>query len=211
MEQFNKKEFFEEYYQGDMYGLENAEEQMLSIARDVYAKEKANQTNLRISYAEVQRIAEELCEQEIKITKIQTMIKFVKELCIIFVETETTKYASDYYNMAFELYNKAFNDLMDLLGITDQDFKNFENGVDDTIYSKHNRPISRKATTEEIDKYLGFEKSVDNSGALQEYLRLEEKYANHDVDFCLICDYESGFFQNINIIETGKYILVYNN
>lgn len=211
MEQFNKKEFFEEYSQGDIYGLENAEEQVLSIAKDLYEKMKENQRNIKISYEEVQKIADELCEKEEKITEIQVMIKFVKELNSIYVETETTDYASNYNSMAFELYNQAFNDLMDLLGITDQDFEDFNNGVDNTIYSKHNRPISRQATTEEIDRYLWFDKGLDNSGALKEYWELEKEYSNQDVDFCLRSNFESGLFQNINIIKTGKYLLVYDN
>lgn len=127
MKQFNKKEFFEEYSQGDIYALENAEKQISIMKKDLYEKMKKNQRNIKISYKEVQEKADKLCAEEEKITKIQEMIKFVKKLNSIYVETETTNYASNYNSMAFELYNKVFNDLMDLLNITDLDFKNFNN------------------------------------------------------------------------------------
>ena len=123
MEQFNKKEFFEEYSQGDIYGLENAEKQIRTITSDLYKKMETNTKNIKISYKEVQKIADQLCAEEEKLQKIQVMIKFVKELNSIYVETETTDYASEYNSLAFELYNQAFNDLMDLLNITDKDFK----------------------------------------------------------------------------------------
>ena len=124
---FNKKEFFEEYNIGEIYALENAEKQILIIKKDLYEKMKENQRNIKISYKKVQEKADKLCAEEEKITKIQEMIKFVKKLNSIYVETETTNYASNYNSMTFELYNKAFNDLMNLLNISDQDFVIFNN------------------------------------------------------------------------------------
>lgn len=152
MEMFNKKEFFEEYNRGEIYALENAEKQILIIKKDLYEKMKENQRNIKISYKEVQEKADKLCAEEEKITKIQEMIKFVKKLNSIYVETETTNYASNYNSITFELYNKAFNDLMNLLNISDQDFVIFNNK---SIYEEIIEDFDL-----ELLKKLAFEKNV---------------------------------------------------
>lgn len=76
-------------------------------------------------------------------------------------------------------------------------------------FSKQGRIINRKANDTEIKIYLGLEDIVDNFGAVQEYIKFEEKYFNQDVDFCLLCDIESNFIEPTNIIEKGKYIIVF--
>lgn len=79
-----------------------------------------------------------------------------------------------------------------------------------TRHSKDNRIINRKTTKEEVSIYLGLDTSIDNDKILKEYWKLEKEYLNKNVDFCLKCDFESGFIENINIIKTGKYLFVYN-
>lgn len=123
MLEINKKEFFENFNQGDIIGLDNLEKQLRSILAEVHDNMKANVENEKIVNTGV---ADILCEMEIDITKKLTLLSFVKSLNYIFVETETTKLASDYYNMAYELYHKALNDLFNLVGIEDKDFEIYQ-------------------------------------------------------------------------------------
>lgn len=123
MLEINKKEFFEEFNQGDIIGLDNLEKQLRSILAEVYDNMKANVKNEKIVNTGIANI---LCEMEIDLTKKLTLLQYVKETNNIFVETETTKYASDYYDLAYELYHKALNDLFDLVGITEEDFKIYQ-------------------------------------------------------------------------------------
>ena len=76
-------------------------------------------------------------------------------------------------------------------------------------FSKQGRAITRKATDREIDMYLGLEKDIDNSGAIKEYKQFENKYYNQNVEFCLLGEIESGLIKPTNIIEKGKYIIVF--
>ncbi|MGM9544100.1 MAG: hypothetical protein ACI3T9_03885 [Romboutsia timonensis] len=76
-------------------------------------------------------------------------------------------------------------------------------------FSKQGRAINRKATDREIDMYLGLEKDIDNSGTIKEYKQFENKYYNQNVEFCLLCDIESGLIKPTNIIEKGKYLVVF--
>ena len=57
--------------------------------------------------------------------------------------------------------------------------------------------------------YLGLEKDIDNSKAIKEYKQFENKYYNQNVEFCLLCDIESRLIKPTNIIEKGKYIIVF--
>lgn len=123
MLEINKKEFFENFNQGDIIGLDNLEKQLKSILAEVHDNMKANVKNEKIINNGVANI---LCEMEIDITKKLTLLSFVKSLNYIFVETETTKFASDYYNMAYELYHKALNDLFNLVNIEDKDFEIYQ-------------------------------------------------------------------------------------
>ena len=45
--------------------------------------------------------------------------------------------------------------------------------------------------------------------AIKEYKQFENKYYNQNVEFCLLCDIESGLIKPTNIIEKGKYIIVF--
>ena len=76
-------------------------------------------------------------------------------------------------------------------------------------FSKQGRAINRKAKDSEIDMYLGLKKDIDNSKAIKEYKQFENKYYNQNVEFCLLCDIESGLIKPTNIIEKGKYIIVF--
>ena len=123
MLEINKKEFFENFNQGDIIGLDNLEKQLKSILAEVHDNMKANAKNEKIVN---NGIADILCEMEIDITKKLTLLNYVKSLNYIFVETETTKSLSDYYDLAEQLYKKALNDLFSLVGIENKDFELYQ-------------------------------------------------------------------------------------
>lgn len=123
MLEINKKEFFENFNQGDIIGLDNLEKQLKSILAEVHDNMKANVKNEKIVN---NGIADILCEMEIDITKKLTLLDYVKSLNYIFVETETTKSLSDYYDLAEQLYKKALNDLFNLVGIENKDFELYQ-------------------------------------------------------------------------------------
>ena len=123
MLEINKKEFFENLNQGDIIGLDNLEKQLKSILAEVHDNMKANVENEKIVNTGV---ADILCEMEIDITKKLTLLNYVKSLNYIFVETETTKSLSNYYNLAEQLYKKALNDLFNLVGIENKDFEIYQ-------------------------------------------------------------------------------------
>ena len=123
MLEINKKEFFENFNQGDIIGLDNLEKQLKSILAEVHDNMKANAKNEKIVN---NGIADILCEMEIDITKKLTLLDYVKSLNYIFVETETTKSLSDYYDLAEQLYKKALNDLFSLVGIENKDFELYQ-------------------------------------------------------------------------------------
>lgn len=120
MLEINKKEFFENFNQGDIIGLDNLEKQLKSILAEVHDNMKANVENEKIIN---NGVADILCEMETDITKKLTLLNYVKSLNYIFVETETTKFLSNYYNLAEQLYKKALNDLFSLVGIENKDFE----------------------------------------------------------------------------------------
>ena len=124
MLEINKKEFFENFNQGDIIGLDNLEKQLRSILAEIHDNMKANVENEKIVNNSV---ADILCEMEIDITEKLTLLDYVKSLNYIFVETETTKSLNDYYNLAEQLYNKALNDLLTMLNITNKDFEIYAN------------------------------------------------------------------------------------
>lgn len=123
MLEINKKEFFENFNQGDIIGLDNLEKQLKSILAEVHDNMKANVKNEKIIN---NGVADILCEMETDITKKLTLLDYVKSLNYIFVETETTKSLSDYYDLAEQLYKKALNDLFNLVGIESKDFEIYQ-------------------------------------------------------------------------------------
>ena len=123
MLEINKKEFFENFNQGDIIGLDNLEKQLKSILAEVHDNMKANVENEKIVNNGVTDI---LCEMETDITEKLTLLDYVKSLNYIFVETETTKSLNDYYRLAEQLYNKALNDLFSLVGIENKDFEIYQ-------------------------------------------------------------------------------------
>lgn len=123
MLEINKKEFFENFNQGDIIGLDNLEKQLKSILAEVHDNMKANVENEKIINNGIAYI---LCEMEIDITKKLTLLNYVKSLNYIFVETETTKSLSDYYDLAEQLYKKALNDLFSLVNIENKDFEIYQ-------------------------------------------------------------------------------------
>lgn len=123
MLKINKKEFFENFNQGDIIGLDNLEKQLRSILAEVYDNMKSNVKNENIVNTGV---ADILCDMEIDITKKLTLLDYVKSLNYIFVETETTKSLSDYYGLAEQLYKKALNDLFSLVNIVNEDFEIYQ-------------------------------------------------------------------------------------
>lgn len=123
MLEINKKEFFENFNQGDIIGLDNLEKQLKSILAEVHDNMKANVKNEKIIN---NGVADILCEMETDITKKLTLLDYVKSLNYIFVETETTKFLSNYFNLAEQLYNKALNDLFSLVGIENKDFEIYQ-------------------------------------------------------------------------------------
>lgn len=123
MLEINKKEFFENFNQGDIIGLDNLEKQLRSILAEVHNNMKANVKNEKIVNTGV---ADILCEMETDITKKLTLLDYVKSLNYIFVETETTKSLSNYYNLAEQLYKKVLNDLFSLVGIENKDFELYQ-------------------------------------------------------------------------------------
>lgn len=123
MLEINKKEFFENFNQGDIIGLDNLGKQLKSILAEVHDNMKANVKNEKIIN---NGVADILCEMETDITKKLTLLDYVKSLNYIFVETETTKSLNDYFNLAEQLYKKALNDLFSLVGIENKDFKLYQ-------------------------------------------------------------------------------------
>ena len=123
MLEINKKEFFENFNQGDIIGLDNLEKQLKSILAEVHDNMKANVKNGKIIN---NGVADILCEMETDMTKKLTLLDYVKSLNCIFVETETTKFLSNYYNLAEQLYKKALNDLFSLVGIENKDFEIYQ-------------------------------------------------------------------------------------
>ena len=123
MLEINKKEFFENFNQGDIIGLDNLEKQLKSILAEVHDNMKANVKNEKIIN---NGVADILYEMETDITKKLTLLDYVKSLNYIFVETETTKSLSDYYDLAEQLYKKALNDLFNLVGIENKDFELYQ-------------------------------------------------------------------------------------
>lgn len=123
MLEINKKEFFENFNQGDIIGLDNLEKQLKSILAEVHDNMKANVKNEKIIN---NGVADILCEMETDITKKLTLLDYVKSLNYIFVETETTKFLSNYYNLAEQLYKKVLNDLFSLVGIENKDFELYQ-------------------------------------------------------------------------------------
>ena len=124
MLEINKKEFFENFNQGDIIGLDNLEKQLKSILAEVHDNMKANVKNEKIIN---NGVADILCEMEVDITEKLTLLDYVKSLNYIFVETETTKSLNDYFSLAEQLYNKALNDLLTMLNITNKDFEIYAN------------------------------------------------------------------------------------
>ena len=124
MLEINKKEFFENFNQGDIIGLDNLEKQLKSILAEVHDNMKANVKNEKIIN---NGVADILCEMETDTTKKLTLLDYVKSLNCIFVETETTKSLNDYFSLAEQLYNKALNDLLTMLNITNKDFEIYAN------------------------------------------------------------------------------------
>lgn len=123
MLEINKKEFFENFNQGDIIGLDNLEKQLRSILAEVHDNMKANVENEKIVNTGV---ADILCEMETDITKKLTLLDYVKSLNYVFVETETTKSLNDYYGLSEQLYRKALNDLFSLVNIEDKDFEIYQ-------------------------------------------------------------------------------------
>ena len=123
MLEINKKEFFENFNQGDIIGLDNLEKQLRSILAEIHDNMKANVENEKIVNNGVTDI---LCEMETDITEKLTLLDYVKSLNYIFVETETTKSLNDYYSLAEQLYKKALNDLFSLVGIENKDFELYQ-------------------------------------------------------------------------------------
>ena len=123
MLEINKKEFFENFNQGDIIGLDNLEKQLRSILAEIHDNMKANVENEKIVN---NGVADILCEMETDITEKLTLLDYVKSLNYIFVETETTKSLNDYYCLAEQLYKKALNDLFSLVGIENKDFELYQ-------------------------------------------------------------------------------------
>ena len=123
MLQINKKEFFENFNQGDIIGLDNLEKQLRNMLAEIHDNMKANVENEKIIN---NGVADILCEMEVDITEKLTLLDYVKSLNYIFVETETTKSLSDYYDLAEQLYKKALNDLFNLVGIENKDFEIYQ-------------------------------------------------------------------------------------
>ena len=123
MLEINKKEFFENFNQGDIIGLDNLEKQLKSILAEVHDNMKANVKNEKIIN---NGVADILYEMETDITKKLTLLDYVKSLNYIFVETETTKSLNDYFSLAEQLYKKALNDLFSLVGIENKDFELYQ-------------------------------------------------------------------------------------
>lgn len=123
MLEINKQEFFENFNQGDIIGLDNLEKQLRSILAEVHDNMKANVENEKIVNTGV---ADILCEMETDITKKLTLLDYVKSLNYVFVKTETTKSLNDYYGLSEQLYRKALNDLFSLVNIEDKDFEIYQ-------------------------------------------------------------------------------------
>ena len=119
----NKKEFFENFNQGDIIGLDNLEKQLRNMLAEIHDNMKANVENEKIIN---NGVADILCEMEVDITEKLTLLDYVKSLNYIFVETETTKSLNDYFSLAEQLYNKALNDLFSLVGIENKDFELYQ-------------------------------------------------------------------------------------
>ena len=124
MLEINKKEFFENFNQGDIIGLDNLEKHLRNMLAEIHDNMKANVGNEKIIN---NGVADILCEMEVDITEKLTLLDYVKSLNYIFVETETTKSLNDYFSLAEQLYNKALNDLLTMLNITNKDFEIYAN------------------------------------------------------------------------------------
>ncbi len=77
------------------------------------------------------------------------------------------------------------------------------------ILANGGRVINRAVSDTEIKMYLGLEECENEFDIMQEYIQFEEKYRNQNVDFCLNCDIETGFIKPNEIIENGKFLIIY--
>lgn len=120
MIEINKKEFFEEYYQGDIYGLENLQKQLEEREKEIFL---AMEENAKSKRAIQNAIAEKLCNEEIDIIRIKNLLNFTIKVNYLFEETQGTKYASKYFSKIEDLYcNDLLQDLFNMLNIDRKDY-----------------------------------------------------------------------------------------
>jgi hypothetical protein len=125
MIRIDKKEFFEEYNCGDVYGLENLQKQLDRIGKNIFRQMKENQENQNISNDLKNVIAEKLCREEIQVIRANSLLNFAIRLNSLYIETQTTEYAEKHYSKTESLYSDVINDLFNILNITNEDFKQY--------------------------------------------------------------------------------------
>ena len=122
MIKINKKEFFEQFAQSDIYGLENLQKQLNKLGNDVFNKMiKNNESN----YNDItkDKISIKLCDEQMQIVRANSLLRFTISLNQLFNETVATKYASKYYRKIEDLYyNDVLQDLLNMLNISEEDF-----------------------------------------------------------------------------------------
>lgn len=105
MIKINKEKFFKEFNLGDIYGLENLQEQLKELEKNV--------TNTK----EIEEIS-----------RAKYILNFTMKINYLYIETQTEEYAEKYYLKIEDLYcNNLLNDLFDILEITNKDFEKYAN------------------------------------------------------------------------------------
>lgn len=126
MIKINKKEFFEQFAQSDIYGLENLQKQLNKLGNNIFDKMiKNNESNCDDITKD--KISIELCNEQMQIVRANSLLRFAISLNQLFNETVATKYASKYCKKIEDLYyNDVLQDLLNMLNISEEDFdKNY--------------------------------------------------------------------------------------
>jgi hypothetical protein len=128
--EINKEEFCRKFNYGDVFGLDNLGKQLDKLFNSICEKEKEimrkwNSTeNLELKNELNKDIKMYEKEQE-DICRAKAVLELTRSANSILIETETCKYANDFYENAGTLYHSLLNNLLDLVGIAQEDFEKY--------------------------------------------------------------------------------------
>lgn len=118
MKEIDKNKFLTEFEKGDIWGLDNLDAQIMEKHKNIYNEIAKNKNNFEI--------IEKLSKKQEELTTIYTLLQYVKDINYIYVEAETNKNLSKYYNLSQNLYFKTLNDLFDMLNIKEKETKKWK-------------------------------------------------------------------------------------